>query len=91
MQRIDKDENKCVFDLVAGGTTEEEMMRADVIAGEVRPFQSHITLSFSLFGLTGQSNLLLWLRKPETVLLLLFLVTPSLVTSSFRPTHFQHD
>jgi len=38
VQRIDEDENKCVFDLVAGGTTEEEMMRADVIAGEVGTF-----------------------------------------------------
>ena len=102
VQRIDKDENKCVPTIV------KKKVYSSLIFLQVEPqkrkwweqmslqarydlFQSHITLSFSLFGLTGQSNLLLWVRKPETVLLLLFLVPPLLVTSSFRPTHFQHD
>lgn len=51
--------------LLSGGTTEEEMMRADVIEGEVRIFSASLHLIVCLFGSTDQINRLLWVRKLE--------------------------
>ena len=53
--------------LLSGGTTEEEMMRADVIEGEVRIFSAslHLIVSVCLAQLNDQINRLLWVRKLE--------------------------